>query len=100
MFEKLLPIGSVVLLKGGKKKTVIIGVMQFRLGDEDKIYDYQGVPYPEGYMGDGSSYLFNHDQIEEIVFRGYEDTERRNYVSFFGAVMEQAEKTVENSSAE
>ena len=39
MFEKLLPIGSVVLLKGGKKKTVIIGVMQLRLGDEDKIYD-------------------------------------------------------------
>lgn len=100
MFDKLLPIGSVVLLKGGKKKTVIIGVMQFRLGNEEKLYDYQGVPYPEGYMGDGTSYLFNHDQIEEVIFRGYEDTERQNYITFVQTVLEEANKVVENRSAE
>ena len=48
--KDLLPIGSVVLLKEATKKLVIIGVLQVN-PNENKIYDYLAVPYPEGYIG-------------------------------------------------
>ena len=47
--KNLLPIGSVVLLKDATKKLVIIGILQVN-PSENKIYDYLGVPYPEGYV--------------------------------------------------
>lgn len=74
--DNFLPVGSVVLLKGGKKRTVIMGILQYNVEKKDKVYDYLGVPYPHGYMGEGTSFLFNHSDIEEVVFRGYEDEER------------------------
>jgi len=71
----LLPIGSVVRLKEGTKKTMIIGVKQTSV-ENDLEYDYIGVLYPEGFIGGEYQFLFNHEDIEEFVFRGYEDNER------------------------
>lgn len=51
--KDLLPVGSIVLLKGGVKKTVIIGVLQVSEENPEEMYDYIGVPYPEGYLGGG-----------------------------------------------
>lgn len=48
--KDLLPIGSVVLLKDATKKLVIIGVLQVN-AEQNKMYDYLAVPYPEGYLG-------------------------------------------------
>nr|MCR4909192.1 DUF4176 domain-containing protein [Lachnospiraceae bacterium] len=47
MYKDLLPIGSVVLLKGGQRKLMITGRI---LSDEKltEIYDYVGVIYPLG----------------------------------------------------
>ena len=45
--KDLLPIGSVVLLKDATKKLVIIGVLQVN-AEQNKMYDYLAVPYPEG----------------------------------------------------
>lgn len=85
--NELLPIGSIVLLEGAEKKLMIFGVGQTQL-EENKDFDYIGVVYPEGNMGEGSQFLFNHSDIEEIVFRGYEDEERDNFLemlnSYFG----------------
>ncbi|MCD7752940.1 MAG: DUF4176 domain-containing protein [Clostridiales bacterium] len=76
--QDLLPIGSVVLLKNGEKKLMIIGIMQSDgKGRKKKNYDYLGELYPEGHLGEGvHQYLFNHEDIDEINFRGYEDAER------------------------
>lgn len=77
--NELLPIGSVVLLEGAKKKLMIYGVGQTQL-NEDKDYDYIGVVYPEGNMGEGSQFLFNHSDIAEVVFEGYTDEERNIFI--------------------
>ena len=79
MLEYLLPIGTVVRLEGGKKKLMIFGVKQTR-EDTDETYDYLGVLYPEGNVGAEYQILFNHDQIEEIYFRGYETDERNKFI--------------------
>ena len=76
---ELLPIGSVVLLHNGKKKVMIIGVMQ---RDRNKRYDYLGVFYTEGSLGPTSQVLFDHENVKEVFFRGYEDEERDKFVDF------------------
>lgn len=75
----LLPIGSVVLLKEGKKKLMIFGVKQMDSEVREE-YDYIGVMYPEGNVGIESQYLFNHENIDQIFFRGYEDEERERFI--------------------
>ena len=75
----LLPIGSVVLLKNAKKKLMIFGVRQTnsKTGQE---YDYIGVLYPEGNMGEEIRFLFDHSDIDQIIFKGYDDDERAQFL--------------------
>ena len=86
--NELLPIGSIVLLEGAEKKLMIFGVGQTQL-EENKDFDYIGVVYPEGNMGEGSQFLFYHSDIEEIVFRGYEDEERDNFLEMLNSYFEE-----------
>lgn len=76
----LLPIGSIVLLKGGEKRLMINGVMQSEMEQDGRDYDYHGILYPEGHIGEQFQYLFNHEDIENVVFRGYEDEERAIFI--------------------
>ena len=75
MRDKYLPIGSVVLLKGGKKRAMITGFCSVAQENQDKIYDYSGCVYPEGYLSSNQVCLFDHDQIDKIFFTGFEDDE-------------------------
>ncbi len=77
--EKLLPIGSIVRLKNGTKRLMVAGVMQTETGTGDE-YDYLGVIYPEGSLGEEGRFLFDHKNIEEVVFRGFEDDERTDFI--------------------
>lgn len=82
MKEKFLPIGTVVLLKGGKKELMITSYCVYpnnaqQGGDqgerpEKKIYDYGSCLYPEGVIEPNTLCAFNHDQIEKICHLGYE----------------------------
>ena len=77
MFEGLLPIGTVVLLKNSKKRVMIIGVMQKQTKEnEEIIWDYSACLYPEGYMGPDKTFLFNSNQIETVFSVGYQDQEQ------------------------
>ena len=77
--KELLPIGSVVLLNEAVKKLMIYGVKQTD-PDDDKEYDYIGVMYPEGNLGEVGTFLFNHSYIAEVFFTGYEDDERETFL--------------------
>lgn len=77
--QELLPIGSVVLLQDGEKRVMIYGVKQ-RDTETDTEYDYIGVVYPEGNMGKGTQFLFNHEQVVKVFFKGYEDEERADFI--------------------
>ncbi|MDM5234841.1 DUF4176 domain-containing protein [Bacillus cereus] len=79
MNSQLFPIGSIVILKEGTKKLMIFGRKQQVATDEVRKFDYMGCPYPEGYMNPDFTYLFNHDDIQEVVSTGYEDQEERTF---------------------
>ncbi|ANC08862.1 TPA: DUF4176 domain-containing protein [Bacillus thuringiensis] len=79
MNSQLFPIGSIVILKEGTKKLMIFGRKQKVATDEVRKFDYMGCPYPEGYINPDFTYLFNHDDIQEVVSTGYEDQEERTF---------------------
>ncbi|AJI09668.1 TPA: DUF4176 domain-containing protein [Bacillus cereus] len=66
---KLFPIGSVVKLKELNQPVMVIGRMIISADKHD--FDYVGVPYPVGYLGDEKVLRFNHDKIVEEMHRGY-----------------------------
>ncbi|GAB6933383.1 DUF4176 domain-containing protein [Calditerricola satsumensis] len=72
----LLPIGSVVTVKGLEKKLMIYGRKQKR-GGTNEIYDYVACMYPEGNISSQYNFFFNHKDIDKVIFRGYEDEEER-----------------------
>ena len=91
--EDLLPIGSVVLLKQGIKKLMIIGIKTAKSNEPEKEYDYIGVLYPEGYIGEQGKFLFDHDDINDIIFTGYNNPEREGFLSVLSKAY--ADKTSE-----
>ncbi|MDE7028748.1 MAG: DUF4176 domain-containing protein [Lachnospiraceae bacterium] len=73
-----LPIGSIVLLEGQKKRVMIVG-RRVMSGTEGVEYDYQGCMYPEGAMGNKDVILFNNTDINMIYFIGFQDIEELAY---------------------
>ena len=90
-FAELLPIGSVVLLKNAKKKLMIYGIGQTET-EKNITYDYIGVLYPEGNMGKGTQFLFNHSDIDQIFFKGYEDEERTKFINVLQAASDKKQE--------
>ena len=84
--KKLLPIGSVVKLSTETKKLMIIGI--FQIGADGQQYDYSGVVYPEGIV-DENQFLFNHDDIETVCFKGFENSERLQMLAEIEKQLEQ-----------
>lgn len=81
MFENMLPIGTVVLLKDALKKLMIVGYKQMSLKDKGRIYDYVGVVYPAGSLGDEMRIPFDNENIQDIVFMGYRNSEFDNMIA-------------------
>lgn len=76
--KNYLPIGTVVLLKEGKKRLMIYGRKQF-VKSENKEYDYVACLYPEGMLGGSDVVLFNQEDIQMIYFIGFQDLEELRF---------------------
>ena len=81
MGEKYLPIGTVVMLTGGKKRVMITGFCTIQESNKEKIWDYSGCIYPEGFLSSNQTCLFDHEQIEKIYYLGYVDQEEQQFKS-------------------
>lgn len=84
--KNYLPIGSVVILKNGKKKVMIYGRRQRRVSEPDREYDYIACLYPEGNIDENYMYLFDNENIEEVVYRGYSDAEEEAFLKALNQV--------------
>ena len=101
--ERFLPIGTVVLLKGGKKELMIISYCIIPSGEaydkngkidvKDTMFDYGACVYPEGMITSDQLFAFNHGQIDKIVFKGYE-TDKQKEISriLVGGLEERAKR--------
>lgn len=96
--EKYLPIGSVVLLKGGTKKAMITGFCSVAEEDTTKMYDYTGCIYPEGFLDFEQICLFNHNQIEKVYHIGYKDEEEEEFKKELEEIAKRFERGEENTT--
>jgi len=67
-----LPIGSVVLLEGGTKTLMVTGYKMKETPEDEKVYDYVGCVFPEGFMEQVYA-LFDSRQIKDVLFVGCMD---------------------------
>lgn len=76
MEDKILPIGTIVLLKGANKKLMIIGYNASIETDKGKeTVDYISCRVPEGKVDKSTLRFFNKDSIDKIIKVGYMDEE-------------------------
>lgn len=87
-YEKYLPIGTVVMLKGGKKRAMITGFCSISGEDKSKVFDYSGCLYPEGLISSNQTLLFNHEQIEKIFHLGLVDEEEKHFKQKLNEMMQ------------
>ncbi len=107
--DKFLPIGTVVLLKGGKKELMITGYCIFPNGEmyEDgkktdgsgRMFEYGACVYPEGIISSEVIYGFDHSQIDKVCHLGYEtDTSKELSEVLNGGLKIYKEKMQEKES--
>ena len=92
-YGKYLPLGSVVMLKGGDKRVMITGFSVMK-NDGKNLFDYVGCIYPEGYMNADKMSLFNHNDIERIYCIGYSDDESKGFVGVLKDLEEDLNKAI------
>lgn len=78
--QKLLPIGSVVLLKDATKPLMIIGYLPVAT-DTKEMFDYSGCLYPEGLISSDKILLFNHSDMQKILFSGLKTKEQEDFIN-------------------
>ncbi len=79
----MLPIGTVVKIKGIKKPIMIFGMLQRIGGEQVRVVDYIGVPYPEGNIGSYAQIGFMKKDIVEVLYEGYRTDELEKWEKLF-----------------
>ena len=88
---KMLPLGSIVILKGNTKKMMIIARL-IALPIKGQVYrfDYGACLYPEGMVGDSLIY-FNQEDIFKVVQEGYTDDDNEIMLENIEAMLQQTD---------
>lgn len=112
--KKFLPIGTVVILKNGKRELMITGYCIIPSGQvydkngeveaTGKMYDYGACYYPEGMIRSDQMFAFDHEQIDRVCYKGYETDKQKEFSDILNKestkFKEDLEKTVEESKKE
>ncbi len=91
MWNGMLPIGSVVLLKEGTIPLMVVGLCQTTLNEDQspaEVYDYVGVPYPVGYTRHDEMLQFDHDAVERVLAVGFMNEEMLDYMPHIQRIMD------------
>lgn len=79
----ILPLGSVVQLKNGERKLMIISrASLYNYRGTIGYFDYAGCLHPVGQNGQ-QTFFFNKEDIEEVYYEGYIDEEEEKYQELY-----------------
>lgn len=92
-YEKVLPIGTVVTLDDSDARLMIMGYQRYDAGNA-KIYDYCACTYPEGYISDDNTLLFDHEQIHRVIYVGLQNAEQSAFSDKLRGIIEERKSTV------
>lgn len=79
----ILPIGSIVYLKDGSQKLMILnrGVTINQNG-EDVLFDYSASFYPIG-LNPKQIFYFNQEDIDQVIFEGDSDCDEKRFAELY-----------------
>lgn len=78
--SKYLPLGTVVMLKNGIHKVMIVGYCTVSPEiSETKMFDYMACLYPEGIFSLDKMMVFNHEDIDTTYQLGYSDSNQKDF---------------------
>ena len=107
MEEKFLPIGTVVILKGGRRELMIMsycvmpdGQGYDKNGEIDvngKMFDYGACFYPEGMITSDQLFAFNHEQINRVCYMGYKTQQQADISEMLKSGLEEMKKAKETT---
>lgn len=87
----MLPLGSIIILKGNTKKMMIISrVIAVPVKGNIYRFDYGACLHPEGVVGENLIY-FNHEDIFKIVQEGYTNDENELMLENIAAVIDETD---------
>ncbi|MBQ3435627.1 MAG: DUF4176 domain-containing protein [Bacilli bacterium] len=100
MKERFLPIGTIVLLKGAKRNVMITSYCVFPKQKEEgaDMFDYGGCPYPAGIIDSDIVIVFNHDEIEKVLYNGYDSEEYQEMNKELNAHYEEIKASVKKDN--
>jgi len=82
----MLPIGSIVYLREGTSKIMILNRAPILPSEEMEVegiwYDYSGCFYPQG-LNPNNVFYFNEENIDGVVFEGFKDEEEERFRKIF-----------------
>ena len=79
MKNNLIPIGSIVSLYKNNTKLMIVGYLQ-KTKEDDKVWDYAAVIYPNGFVSPNRMIVFDHIQVERTYYVGYMNLENIEFL--------------------
>ncbi len=90
MGEKVLPLGTVVTLKDGdgSQLMIIARASVVAEGRKEVYYDYGSVLIPQGMLAPEAVYFFNRENVNEIIFYGYENEEEKQFAYQYDSMIE------------
>lgn len=104
IMEEILPLGSVVELTMGYKndnneQIELIITQRFVLPKEDRIsyyFEYGGVFYPTGMLGEEKVICFTNRSIKKVIFRGLKDEKEEQFIIVLknGTIIENDYKSI------
>ena len=99
-FKKYLPLGSVVLMNGGKKRVMVTGYVVKSPQAEGKIFDYVGCLWPEGVISSDKNLMFNHKDIAQVFAIGYVDEEQKKFMGVLNTATDALHERLAKEMAE
>ncbi|WP_449354444.1 DUF4176 domain-containing protein [Virgibacillus natechei] len=91
----MLSIGSIVYLKEGTSKLMILNRAPILPSEETEgiWYDYSGCSYPQG-LDPNNVFYFNEENIDKVVFEGYKDEEEERFQEIYNDRMKEIKTTI------
>ena len=89
--KEYLPIGSIVKIRNSDEKIMITGFCVQR-DKSKKPMDYRGCNYPEGMIDNNDYLVFNNIQITEVIHKGYESEEEKEFKKRLNEVIKKEEE--------
>lgn len=96
----MLPIGSVVYLKEGSGKLMIVSRGPIiELDGVQQYFEYAACNFPQG-LDVENTFYFNEENIDEVVFKGHMDDDEKRFQKLYKDWVEENKDTIKKGKVE